>query len=138
MVIGGGSGGSTVAGRLSEDKKFSVLLVEAGLDEPVWTKVPSFFFNYLHSDIDWQYQTESEEHACLNKKDKKCYWGRGKVFLSEIFIQTLTGTQSQASIRINLNNFDLEFIRIESSVLDQTEFRLTRLKSLKFSNLSSY
>ena len=78
-MIGGGSGGSPVASRLSEEKKFSVLLLEAGLDEPASTQVPSFFRNYLGSDIDWNYETESEEKACLNKKDKKCTWPRGKV-----------------------------------------------------------
>lgn len=78
-MIGGGSAGSVVASRLSEEKCFSVLLLEAGLDEPAWSQVPSFFFNYLHSDMDWQYTTESEDNACLNQKDRKCYWGRGKV-----------------------------------------------------------
>ncbi|XP_043485307.1 glucose dehydrogenase [FAD, quinone]-like [Leptopilina heterotoma] len=79
IVIGGGSAGAVVASRLSEEECFSVLLLEAGLDEPAWSQVPSFFFNYLHTDMDWQYTTESEENACLNKKDSKCYWGRGKV-----------------------------------------------------------
>ncbi|XP_033217048.1 glucose dehydrogenase [FAD, quinone]-like [Belonocnema kinseyi] len=79
VVIGGGSGGGTVASRLSENRNFSVLLIEAGHDEPAWTRVPSFFLNFMHSDIDWQYTTESEDQACLNSKDQKCYWGRGKV-----------------------------------------------------------
>ncbi|KAJ8676427.1 hypothetical protein QAD02_012214 [Eretmocerus hayati] len=79
VVIGGGSGGATVASRLSEESRFSVLLLEAGLDEPTGTQIPSFFFNFLGSDIDWKYSTESEDEACLNKEDRKCYWPRGKV-----------------------------------------------------------
>ncbi|KAK0085912.1 hypothetical protein PV325_004252 [Microctonus aethiopoides] len=79
VVIGGGSGGATVAGRLSEEDRFSVLLLEAGLDEPTGTQIPSFFFNFLGSDIDWKYSTEPETDACLNKDEKKCYWPRGKV-----------------------------------------------------------
>lgn len=79
VVIGGGSAGATVASRLSEDNRYSVLLIEAGLDEPTGTQIPSFFFNFLGSDIDWQYTTESEDEACLNKEDRKCYWPRGKV-----------------------------------------------------------
>jgi glucose dehydrogenase (acceptor) len=78
VVIGGGSGGATVASRLSEESQFSVLLLEAGLDEPTGTQIPSFFFNFLGSDIDWKYHTESEDEACLNS-DRKCYWPRGKV-----------------------------------------------------------
>lgn len=79
VVIGGGSAGATAAARLSEEPRFSVLLLEAGLDEPTGTQIPSFFFNFIGTDIDWQYNTESEEGACLNKDDRKCYWPRGKV-----------------------------------------------------------
>ncbi|XP_014208424.1 glucose dehydrogenase [FAD, quinone] [Copidosoma floridanum] len=79
VVIGGGSAGATVASRLSEDNRFTVLLIEAGLDEPTGTQIPSFFFNFLGSSIDWKYSTESEDEACLNKEDRKCYWPRGKV-----------------------------------------------------------
>ncbi|XP_011867252.1 PREDICTED: glucose dehydrogenase [FAD, quinone]-like [Vollenhovia emeryi] len=79
VVIGGGSAGATVAARLSEEPRFSVLLLEAGLDEPTGTQIPSFFFNFIGSEIDWQYNTESEDDACLNKENRKCYWPRGKV-----------------------------------------------------------
>lgn len=81
-MIGGGSAGATVAGRLAENDKFSVLLIEAGLDEPTTTQIPSFFFNFLGSSIDWQYSTEPEPEACLNKEGR-CYWPRGKV--SDLF-----------------------------------------------------
>lgn len=81
VVIGGGSAGATVAARLSEESRFSVLLLEAGLDEPTGTQIPSFFFNFIGTDIDWQYNTESEDGACLNKDDRKCYWPRGKVYI---------------------------------------------------------
>lgn len=79
IVIGGGSAGSPVAARLSEEKRFSVLLIEAGLDEPPMTQVPSFFRNFIGSTIDWNFSTESENSACLNAKEKRCLWPRGKV-----------------------------------------------------------
>ena len=85
-MIGGGSGGATVASRLSEESRFSVLLLEAGLDEPTGTQIPSFFFNFLGSEIDWKYNTESEDEACLNKENRQCYWPRGKVTLRFIII----------------------------------------------------
>lgn len=37
------------------------------------------FFNFINSDIDWQYRTEPEKKACLSSKEQRCYWPRGKV-----------------------------------------------------------
>lgn len=56
-----------------------MLLVEAGIDEPTGTQVPSMFLNFLGSSIDWGYKTEPEEMACLGDPEKRCYWPRGKV-----------------------------------------------------------
>ncbi|XP_043477986.1 glucose dehydrogenase [FAD, quinone]-like [Leptopilina heterotoma] len=77
IVIGAGSAGSVIASRLTEDKDRSVLLIEAGLDEPAWTQVPSFFLNPMHTDLDWQYLYEGDE--CSNGNEARCYWPRGKV-----------------------------------------------------------
>ncbi|XP_017785104.1 PREDICTED: glucose dehydrogenase [FAD, quinone] [Nicrophorus vespilloides] len=79
IVVGGGSAGAVVASRLSEIPEWRVLLIEAGLDEPTGTQVPSMFLNFIGSDIDWAYQTEPEPEACLAEEGQKCYWPRGKV-----------------------------------------------------------
>ncbi|XP_070500005.1 glucose dehydrogenase [FAD, quinone] [Chironomus tepperi] len=79
IVIGGGSGGSVVASRLSEVSDWKVLLIEAGPDEPTGAQIPSMFLNYLGSDIDYKYHTEPEKGACLSSPEKRCYWPRGKV-----------------------------------------------------------
>ncbi|XP_019767992.2 glucose dehydrogenase [FAD, quinone] [Dendroctonus ponderosae] len=79
VVIGSGTGGSTVAGRLAEVDHWKILLLEAGGDEPVGTQVPSFSFSYLNSDIDWQFRTEPEPVACQGFAERRCSWPRGKV-----------------------------------------------------------
>lgn len=79
IVVGGGSGGSVVASRLSEVPQWRVLLIEAGGDEPTGTQVPSMFLNFLGSSIDWSFNTEPEETACLSSPERRCNWPRGKV-----------------------------------------------------------
>ncbi|XP_025205894.1 glucose dehydrogenase [FAD, quinone] isoform X2 [Melanaphis sacchari] len=79
IVVGGGTAGSVVASRLSEVPQWKVLLIEAGGDEPTGTQVPSMFLNFLGSSIDWSYNTEPEEMACLSSPERRCNWPRGKV-----------------------------------------------------------
>lgn len=76
IVVGAGAAGPVVASRLSEND-WSVLLVEAGPDEPAGAEVPSNLLLYLGGELDWKYLTENESYACLNNGGR-CYWPRGK------------------------------------------------------------
>nr|CAH7768391.1 unnamed protein product [Callosobruchus chinensis] len=80
VVIGGGSGGATAAGRLAEVRNWKVLLIEAGGDEPPGSQVPSMVVSF-HGDpnMDWDYKTEPEPVACQGYPEKRCTWPRGKV-----------------------------------------------------------
>ncbi|XP_013167761.1 PREDICTED: glucose dehydrogenase [FAD, quinone]-like [Papilio xuthus] len=79
VVIGGGTAGSVVAGRLSENPQWKVLLLEAGGDEPLSSSVPAWVTAYWgRNDTDWMYYTEPQEKACL-ADGGKCYWPRGKL-----------------------------------------------------------
>jgi len=60
IIIGGGLGGTTVAGRLSENPAISVLLVEAGADN---RGDPRVYDIYAYSqafgtELDWAWETD--------------------------------------------------------------------------------
>ncbi|XP_044018253.1 glucose dehydrogenase [FAD, quinone]-like [Aphidius gifuensis] len=78
VVVGGGTAGSTVAGRLAE-LDATVLVIEAGPEEPPVCQVPALYSDLPHTELDWQYQTEPQKLACLNNENQSCYWPRGKV-----------------------------------------------------------
>ncbi|XP_056648601.1 glucose dehydrogenase [FAD, quinone]-like [Diorhabda sublineata] len=80
VVIGGGSGGATAAGKLAQVPGWKVLLIEAGNDEPPGTQVPSMVVNYHGNKlVDWDYKTEPEQWGCQGYPEKRCSWPRGKV-----------------------------------------------------------
>ncbi|KAK9308517.1 hypothetical protein QLX08_001509 [Tetragonisca angustula] len=79
IVVGSGSAGAVVASRLSEIENWNVLLLEAGGDETEISDVP-LLAGYLQlSQLDWQYKTEPDGHACLAMNEGRCNWPRGKV-----------------------------------------------------------
>ncbi|CAG9791495.1 unnamed protein product [Diatraea saccharalis] len=78
IVVGAGSAGSIVAGRLSEIDKYKVLLIEAGGPEPIGVRPPSFYRTFWWNEkLDWQYRTVPEDY-CLDQEGKGCMWSRGK------------------------------------------------------------
>ncbi len=76
VIIGAGSSGSTLAGRLSEDPDVQVLLLEAGgKDSSINVKIPAAFPNQFHTKLDWDYETEPEP-GC---DGRRLYVPRGKM-----------------------------------------------------------
>ncbi|KAK7874206.1 hypothetical protein R5R35_006250 [Gryllus longicercus] len=78
VVVGAGVSGPIVAGRLSENPAWNVLLLEAGPEEPTATQVPGFAVSAVGSVVDWNYTTVPQENACLNQGGV-CHWPRGKM-----------------------------------------------------------
>ncbi|KAJ0176360.1 hypothetical protein K1T71_007539 [Dendrolimus kikuchii] len=77
VVVGAGAGGSAVASRLAL-AGFDVLLVEAGGDPGILTRIPSTAMTLLGSPVDWKYQTVPNDKSCLASEGKQCRFSRGK------------------------------------------------------------
>lgn len=64
-MVGGGSSGSVVAARLSEEPDVTVLLLEAGGQESEFSEVPGLAGYLQLSQMDWQYKAEPSTTSCL-------------------------------------------------------------------------
>ena len=75
VVVGAGSAGCAVAGRLSEDGRYSVLLLEAGPeDKAFWIHVPlGFPMLFTDPKVNWMFETEPEP----NLRNRRNYVPRG-------------------------------------------------------------
>ena len=78
IIVGGGTAGSVLANRLSE-VNWTVLLLEAGGDEPLISDVPLLFPTLQLTNLDWQFKTEPSGRFCLAMNEGRCNWPRGKV-----------------------------------------------------------
>ncbi|XP_059159190.1 alcohol dehydrogenase [acceptor]-like [Physella acuta] len=81
IIVGGGTAGCVVAGRLSEDRDVTVLLLEAGENDlgNNNVRIPGLAFLTLNSSVDWEYYTEPQDGKYQGLKGGKIYWPRGKV-----------------------------------------------------------
>lgn len=89
VVIGAGSAGALIANRLSENRNWSVLLLEAGPDEPVEADVPIMVLSLQRTYLDWQFRTEPSDDYCLAMKNHQCNWPRGKALGGSSAINTM-------------------------------------------------
>ncbi|CAG8207825.1 unnamed protein product [Penicillium salamii] len=83
VVIGGGTAGSVVAGRLAENPNVTILVVEAGLGNPkdvTEVMTPARAFELRNSRFDWAYQTTFVDKPDYERVEKpntrgKCLGG---------------------------------------------------------------
>jgi choline dehydrogenase-like flavoprotein len=75
VIVGAGSAGCAVAGRLSEDPNASVLVLEAGgKDRSLNIKIPAAFAKQFKTKLDWDYSTGPEPYL----DDRLLYVPRGR------------------------------------------------------------
>ncbi|KAL4220288.1 hypothetical protein ACF0H5_020696 [Mactra antiquata] len=81
VIIGGGTAGSVVAGRLAEDKTISVLVLESGTDfqDDFDFYMPIKWPLLIGSKYDWKFPTEPQEHAYQAMKGHRNSLPRGHV-----------------------------------------------------------
>ena len=82
MVVGAGTAGSIVAGRLANTKEqWKVALLEAGGPYPTGTMIPGTYFSYTKPDvaINWNLPLEPVTTSCLGHKNGQCRIPRGKI-----------------------------------------------------------
>ncbi|CAG9126830.1 unnamed protein product [Plutella xylostella] len=60
IIAGGGTAGCALANRLSEVGDWSVLLIEAGGDPPLFSTIPGLLILFPHSPYDWDYRGEPQ------------------------------------------------------------------------------
>ncbi|XP_068081565.1 glucose dehydrogenase [FAD, quinone]-like [Anabrus simplex] len=97
IVAGAGVAGPVVAGRLSENPAWKVLLIEAGPEEPTATQIPGFAMNARYTIMDWNYTTVTQKDACLNTGGF-CEWPRGKMVSGTGSMHGMMYTRGHASI----------------------------------------
>lgn len=89
ISVGGGTAGSVLANRLSEDPDIRVLVLEAGGEESGFPNVDipllSTFLRY--KEYDWNYYTEPQAQAFLGFKNK-VYVTYHSYFIEEYFNKT--------------------------------------------------
>lgn len=74
VVIGGGSGGSAAAGRLSENGSYSVCIIEAGTRNDSWRIIAPGMLPFLPKPSNWRFETVPQKG--LN--GRRGYQPRGK------------------------------------------------------------
>ncbi|XP_074107898.1 glucose dehydrogenase [FAD, quinone]-like [Cotesia typhae] len=79
IIVGGGSAGSVLASRLSEEASWKVLLIEAGTYPSATSDIPGVFLGLQKTEEDYDYLVEPQSDFCLGMIDKRCKWAKGKV-----------------------------------------------------------
>lgn len=68
IIVGSGSTGAVVAGRLSEKSDWKILVIEAGGFGNNFTEITAMSYAaYIMSDFNWGYYSVPQKFSCLGK-----------------------------------------------------------------------
>lgn len=81
IIVGGGTAGSVLGSRLSEDSDVTVAIFEAGgiADDNPLVSTPYYFLTLQGTDLDWQFYTTPQQNALFGMNDQVGYVPRGKL-----------------------------------------------------------
>lgn len=93
VVVGGGSAGSVLASRLSENGRSRVALIEAGpSDRNIWIHLPIGYGKTMWDPkVNWRFYTEPDPHMA----NRRLYWPRGRVLGGSSSINGLIAIRGQ-------------------------------------------
>ena len=94
IIIGAGSAGCVLANRLTENGKFTVLVLEAGgNDNRFWIRTPiGYGKTFYDPAVNWMYMTEPDPGI----NNQRSYWPRGKVIGGSSSINAMVYVRGQA------------------------------------------
>lgn len=69
IIVGSGPGGCVLANRLTENKNWNVLLIEAGKVETPLQNIPLLSGNLQLTQFDWAYSAEPQNEVCRGSLD---------------------------------------------------------------------
>ncbi|XP_037084319.1 glucose dehydrogenase [FAD, quinone]-like [Pollicipes pollicipes] len=102
IIVGGGTAGAVLAARLSEDRRNSVLLLEAGDVGTAYTEWPMFTnLVYGSSRYDWRFVNVKDDGYCVGLREETCKLSRGKM------LGGMSAFGRLMYVRGNKNDFDL-------------------------------
>ncbi|XP_070496026.1 glucose dehydrogenase [FAD, quinone]-like [Chironomus tepperi] len=78
IIVGSGPGGCALANRLTENKNWNVLMIEAGHVETLLQNIPLFAAVNQRSEYDWAFRPEPQTQACQGMNNNQCFFPRGK------------------------------------------------------------
>ncbi|PSN44249.1 Glucose dehydrogenase [FAD, quinone] [Blattella germanica] len=90
IIVGAGSAGCVLANRLSENPKWSIILLEAGGEESKEASIPGLLDYNYGSRLDWKYEAMAQQRSCGGEP---CLYPRGKVLGGSSVLNSMVYTR---------------------------------------------